>query len=330
MTPVATAPAPVERLQRPVADRLAAVARIFDDELRSDQPFVGELCQYVRRYRGKMLRPTLLLLSAEAGGAVRDEHVVLAAVVEMVHLATLVHDDVLDEADLRRDAASVNRIHGNETAVLLGDYLISHAYHLCSRLGSTHAARRIAATTNTVCEGEIMQVAQRGNWALEETDYLEIIRRKTSALTAVCCELGAHVAGAAPDAVERLSVYGRDLGIAFQITDDLLDLTGREDEMGKSLGRDADQGKLTLPLIHYLRRAPAEAREQLIQCLNRGEAGRMDRLADLPGLADSIEYAAEVARLHTHTALRSLSKLPPSEARDALQSAAEFVLQRRR
>src|SRR5262249_57922515 len=132
------------------------------------------------------------------------------------------------------------RLCGNEPAVLLGDSLISHPSHLCSSLGSQHAAHRIAATTNVVCEGELMQVANRGNWGLSEDDYFEIIRRKTAALTAICCELGAHFAGAAPERVEHLAAYGCDLGIAFQIIDDLLDLTASESEMGKSLGRDAD------------------------------------------------------------------------------------------
>src|SRR5262245_5469327 len=258
------------QLHGPIAAHLAEVVRLFDHELHSDQPVVRELCGRIAAYRGKMLRPTLLLLAAKACGDLRREHLVLAAVSEIVHVATLVHDDVLDDADIRRGSPTINRLDGNEAAVLLGDFLISHAYHLCSSIGSQHAARRIAATTNVVCEGELMQVANRGNWQLSEDEYFEIIRRKTAALTAVCCELGAYYSDASPDRVEQLSAYGCDLGIAFQIVDDLLDLTASESEMGKSLGRDADLAKLTLPLIHFLRRASAPVRDRAIQSMSAG------------------------------------------------------------
>ncbi|MBI3759440.1 MAG: polyprenyl synthetase family protein, partial [Deltaproteobacteria bacterium] len=150
-------------LYAPIATELDASASIFREELQSDKAFIRDLCKHVDRYHGKRLRPALLLLTARACGQVRYEHRVLAAVVEMVHIATLVHDDVLDEADTRRRAATVNRLHGNEAAVLLGDYLISHAYHLCSSLESQEASRVIAHTAAIVCEGELMQVANRGN-----------------------------------------------------------------------------------------------------------------------------------------------------------------------
>ncbi len=317
------------QLSNPVAEHLNDVIQAFDAELESDQPFVRELCGRVRAYRGKMLRPMLLLLSARACGGVRREHIVLAAVTEIVHLATLVHDDVLDDADIRRGGATINRLHGNEAAVLLGDYLISHAYHLCSSIESQHAARRIAATTNVVCEGELMQVANRGNWSLGEDEYFEIIRRKTAALTSVCCELGAYFADAPPDRVEQLAAYGSDLGIAFQIVDDLLDLTSTESETGKSLGRDADLGKLTLPMIQFLRRSPEAVQGQTVQAL---AAGRF-RPADVNGhaglFAECVEYAGGMARSYVQSAMARLADLPASDARDALSSAAEFVVQRR-
>ncbi len=294
--------------------------------MRSDQPIVRELCARLAVYRGKMLRPMLLLLTAEAGGGVRREHITLAAVVELVHMATLVHDDVLDEAELRRRTATINRLHGNEAAVLLGDYLISHAYHLCSSLGSQHAARRIAATTNTVCEGELMQVAQRGNWSLTEEQYLDIIRRKTASLTAVCCELGAHFAGMDADAVGRMSGFGADIGMAFQIVDDLLDLTGDETQVGKPVGRDAALGKLTLPLIHALCRAEPADRERMIERL---DAGRFRLNGHHAPIRDGLDYAASMARSFVQSAVARLSDLPSSDARDALAAAAEFVLRRR-
>lgn len=319
----------LSQLSNPVAEHLSEVVRVFDAELWSDQTFVRELCERVRAYRGKMLRPTLLLLSARACGGVRQEHVVLAAVAEIVHVATLVHDDVLDDADIRRGSATINRLHGNEAAVLLGDYLISHAYHLCSSIQSQHAARRIAATTNVVCEGELMQVANRGNWALGEDEYFEIIRRKTAALTAVCCELGAHYSGAPAERVEQFAAYGNDLGIAFQIVDDLLDLTSTEAETGKSLGRDADMGKLTLPMIHFLRRSSEGVRRQTVQALAAGRFSAGDTNGQAGLLAECIEYAGSMARSYVQSAVARLSDVPGGDAKDALVAAAEFVTQRR-
>jgi len=317
------------QLSNPVAEHLSDVVRVFDAELWSDQPFVRELCERVRAYRGKMLRPMLLLLSARACGGVRREHIVVAAVTEIVHLATLVHDDVLDDADIRRGSATIHRLHGNEAAVLLGDYLISHAYHLCSSIESQHAARRIAATTNIVCEGELMQVANRGNWALGEDDYFEIIRRKTASLTSVCCELGAHLADAPAERVEQLAAYGSDLGIAFQIVDDLLDLTATEAETGKSLGRDADLGKLTLPMIQFLRRSPDSLRGQTVQSLSSGRFRASEVNGHAGHFSESVEYAAGMARSYVQSAVARLGDLPAGDAKDALVAAAEFVTQRR-
>ncbi len=316
------------QLHQPIVAHLSDVVRVFDEELRSDQAIVGTLCERIGAYRGKMLRPTLVLLTAEACGGVRREHIVLAAVVEIVHVATLVHDDVLDEADVRRGGPTINRLAGNESAVLLGDYLISHAYHLCSSLGSQHAARRIAATTNVVCEGELMQVANRGNWRLSEDEYFEIIRRKTAALTAVCCELGAHYADATPDRVEQLAAYGSDLGVAFQIVDDLLDLTATEAEAGKSLRRDADMGKLTLPLIHYLKHAPGTAARDVIERLSVGRFRPEDVNGHSGAFGESLDYAAGMARSYVQSAIARLADVPASAAKDALTVAAEFVIQR--
>lgn len=336
-------------LTSPITTALDRVIEVFDAELRSDLPFVNELVEQVRRYRGKLLRPRLLLLTAGATGEIRREHVVLAAVVEMVHMATLVHDDVLDEAEVRRKGTTVNRLVGNEAAVLLGDYLISHAYHLCSSLASTHASRRIAAVTNTVCKGELMQIAHRGNCELTEAEYLEIIRRKTAVLTGLCCELGAWASGAPTEVVEHAAAYGIDLGMAFQIIDDLLDLTASENELGKTVGRDADLGKWTLPAIHYRDHADANGRARIITALSEpgDKTARLrgillsevaactgDREAPLRSPIDSpaspaIEYATDTARSYVQSALAHLADLPPSDAKDGLTAAAEFIITRR-
>lgn len=312
-----------------VAADIDTSARIFREELASDQGFICDLCAHIAQYHGKRLRPALLLLTARAVGQVRPEHHVLAAVVEMVHIATLVHDDVLDEADIRRRAATVNRLWGNERAVLLGDYLISHAFHLCSSLNSQTAARTVAHTANTVCEGELMQVFNRENLELGEDEYFDIIFRKTASLIGACCLLGATFADASAAVAERMREYGNALGVAFQITDDLLDLTGDEGEVGKSLGRDVEKGKLTLPLIHFLRTQAADRRGKLLALLRGSDPQRYRDVARLLADSDSIEYAQRAAEARVQTALQCLDVLPASAARDALTAMARFVLARR-
>lgn len=329
MNAVHTAAPSLAHLYRPIAAALEASDRVFREELASDQPFLRDLCEHVARFHGKRLRPALLLLTASACGGVRPEHEVLAAVVEMVHIATLVHDDVLDEADIRRKAPTVNRLCGNEQAVLVGDYLISHSFHLCAGLESQAASRIIAATSNTVCEGEMMQVANRDNLELTERQYYDIIGRKTAALTAACCLLGAKFAGADAVTIERMRDFGDRLGIAFQITDDLLDLTGDEGEAGKSLGRDVHKGKLTLPLIHFLRHAAPDRRAAAVELLRSDRADRHLRIAALIADSDSIDYARDAAESQIRRALEQLRTLPPGAARENLATMAEFVLARR-
>src|SRR3954468_7460667 len=184
-----------------IASELAAVDKLFHEELKSNVKSVDTLVKHIHRFRGKMLRPCLVLLSAKAAGKLNPAHITIATVVEMVHMATLVHDDVLDEAELRRKGATINHLRGNEAAVLLGDYLISHSYHLCSSLDSQFASRAIAKTTNQVCDGELLQIDNRNNFDLDEATYLEIITRKTAVLCATCCSLGARFAGADNDVI---------------------------------------------------------------------------------------------------------------------------------
>ncbi len=312
----------------PIQAELQTAERIFDQELVSQVDFVNELCTHVRSYRGKMLRPALLLLSAKAVGELNRAHPTLAAVVEMVHMATLVHDDVLDDAEHRRRRRTIKSLNGNSTAVLLGDYLISHSFHLCSSLDGVYASRRIGATTNEVCEGELLQNMHRGNFDLSEHEYFEIVRRKTGALTAVACELGAHYAGADETTVRAFHAYGLSAGVAFQIVDDVLDLVGDESEMGKTLRLDLALGKLTLPLIHCLAHADLET-----GLLVRETCAQTD--PDLPRLqsaleqSGSIEYALAVADRHVAAAVAPLSNVPPGAARNSLLSLATFITQRR-
>ena len=311
-----------------VQPQIAAVDRLFHEELKSDVGCVNTLVRHVSRFRGKMLRPLLVLLSGKASGALTDAHVTIATVVEIVHMATLVHDDVLDEAELRRKGATINHLRGNEAAVLLGDYLISHSYHLCSSLDSQLASRLIGRTTNQVCEGELLQIDNRNNWDLDEETYLRIITLKTASLCATCCALGARLAGASEADIRRLETYGLSLGIAFQIQDDILDVVGDTGTVGKTLGIDVEKGKMTLPMIHFLNNAPIEHRTLLRSLLVGRDADKAERVRNLILPSSSIGYAKERACQMVERARTELSGLRDSEPRRVLDAMAEFVVAR--
>ena len=314
-----------------IAAELALVDRRFGDELASDLRPVNTLVRHVSRFRGKMLRPCLVLLAGRAANPdaeLTDAHVTLATVVEMVHMATLVHDDVLDEAELRRKGATINHLRGNEAAVMLGDYLISHSYHLCASLDSQFASRLIARTTNRVCEGELLQIDNRHNLDLDETTYTEIIRRKTAALTAACCTLGATYAGADADRIAALDTYGMALGTAFQIQDDILDLVGDTGTVGKTLGSDIEKGKMTLPMIHFLRTAPAEHRHLLRSLLGSRDGDKVEQVKNLILPSGSVAHAREAAGRLVRQAKAAVATLPPSDARRTLETMADFVIAR--
>ncbi|HEY2589631.1 MAG TPA: polyprenyl synthetase family protein [Tepidisphaeraceae bacterium] len=311
-----------------VQPQMEAVERLFHQELKSELACVNTLVKHVSRFRGKMLRPLLVLLSGKAAGELTDAHVTVATVVEMVHMATLVHDDVLDEAELRRKGATINHLRGNEAAVLLGDYLISHSYHLCSSLDSQFASRLIGRTTNEVCEGELLQIDNRNNWELDEETYLRIISLKTASLCATCCALGARLAGAGEEDVRRLEIYGRTLGMAFQIQDDILDVIGETQVVGKTLGIDVEKGKMTLPMIHFLQTAPPEHRALLRSLLTGRDADKAERVRNLVLPSASIGYATNRARQLVDKARSAVAELSDSDARRVLDSMAEFVVTR--
>lgn len=326
-----------------LAKRLAEVETRFGAELLSDLPNVNALAGHVERYRGKMLRPTLVLVSSMAAYAGRADDAefqeavtVIATVAEMVHMATLVHDDILDEAEMRRRGATINHLRGNEAAVMLGDYLISHAYHLCSAIPLPAASRAIAAATNTVCEGELLQLHHREDWALTERTYFEVIRRKTASLCGVCCRMPSVLAtgqvdGGADPTAACLFDFGEKLGVAFQIVDDVLDLTGDPDEVGKTLGRDLAKGKLTLPLIRHLDQMDAAARQSLVADLAQGaDDAAVARLRQSVADGDGLAYARDWAERLVGDAKREVTQqLPETEARQLLLDMADAVLTRR-
>lgn len=325
--PVAV-PQSLKVLYEPIRGELAQVEEMLRSEIRSNVPAIDALVKHAFRLGGKRLRPALLLLSAKAVGGVRREHLVLSAVVEMVHTATLVHDDVLDEAATRRHLDTVNARWNNQSSVLLGDFLFSHAFYLASTTGSTFACEVIGRSTNVVCEGELRQIANRGNLELCEEEYLGIIEAKTAELCACCCRLGGHYAEGSPLVVAALEQYGRDLGIAFQITDDLLDLIGDEETTGKSLGTDLVQQKLTLPLIRLIAEAPGAERRRVLALIESSGAEERRALQDLLDRSDALEYTRKRAQTYARRAIEQLRVLPRSRHRAALRRLARFVLER--
>jgi octaprenyl-diphosphate synthase len=330
-TPAANHPLVGEALKilyGPIVKPLAEVEQLLRDELRNEHGAVDEMLRHGSMLGGKRLRPALMLLAAQATGQVRREHITLAAVVEMIHTATLVHDDILDEADRRRHLATCNAIWDNQASVLLGDYLFTHAFYLASTLETTYGCRTIGRATNVVCEGELRQVRSRGNFDLSEDEYYAIIDAKTARLCECSCQLGAYYAGAGEAEVARLAAYGKHLGIAFQITDDLLDVLGDSAVTGKSLGTDLEKQKLTLPIIYGLAHARGAQRRAIVEILSDVAGNNRDELAEHLAQLGALDYARAAARQHTALAVEQLATLPTSPAREILAQLPEFVTAR--
>lgn len=312
----------------PIATDLDQVEQVLARSLRHPHRPTMELVEHIRQYRGKRLRPALLLLVAQASGDVVAAHHVLGAVVEMIHTATLVHDDVLDGAAVRRHVATVNAGWGTQTSILLGDYLFTHAFHLCATLGDARACELIGEATNRTCEGELRQGLERGNLDLTESEYLAIVDAKTAELISCCCRLGALFAQASAEVVESLARFGRWLGIAFQIADDVLDLVGEESATGKSLGTDLEQQKLTLPIIHLLREGAAPVKSRLEQVLTDPGNHKRETLRPYLVESDALVYARRRAEDYAARARVELDCLPESMCRTVLESLCERVVNR--
>jgi octaprenyl-diphosphate synthase len=310
-----------------IATDLAETESIFDRTLAPHRGPFGPLIEHLRHYRGKRLRPTLLLLSAKACGKIHPAHHTLAAAMEMIHTATLVHDDVLDEAELRRHAATFNAGWGNKVSILLGDMLFTNAFHLTSTVDG-RACQITGEVTNRVCAGELRQVTERGNLELTEADYFTIIDGKTAALTECCGRLGALYAGASDEVAAKLASYGHSLGLAFQIADDVLDLVGTEEAVGKTLGTDLAQQKLTLPLIHCLHRLPATEAAKLRDAIRTGSDGLGPRVLAALEKTQSVAYAKRKAEEFARSAKQELECLPRSECRTVLEGIADWSVRR--
>lgn len=316
------------RLLSPIAGELANVEHRLQQELRHPDPFIDELAQHSFRLGGKRLRPALVLLSANAVGQINDDHRALAAVVEMIHTATLIHDDILDDAQVRRHRDTVNARWNNQTSVLLGDYLFTHAFTLAAGLDTNFACRALGDATTKVCVGELRQTCASGDFWLSREDYLAIVEAKTAELCACCCLVGAHYAGADAATAQALSKYGMQLGVAFQIADDLLDLEGDEAVTGKTLGGDLAHRKMTLPLI-LLRDGASKADAARLQALfDESDTGHAALLVDWLDESGALEQARRTAEDFARQAAAALTPLPDSTTKQTLLEIARFVVAR--
>ena len=321
-----------------ISDEMGQVGKLIESQLAGcpDQPGLRGLLGYLGNCRGKMIRPGLVLLAGAGCGEITGTHILTAAVIEIIHNATLLHDDVIDEGRKRRGLATVNSLWGNESAVLLGDYLLSRAFRMCADL-EPEVTRVVAATAGRTCEGELRQINQRENWGLSESEYIDIITEKSAAFFSSCCYLGAVLAGGSETQARSLADFGLNVGIAFQITDDLLDIIGEESEAGKTLGTDVEKSKLTLAVIHLLNSAEKTARGAVMDALGArcgayGAEGkrRYDQraLAELLRSSGSLAYARGRAEEYVMVAIEAWASLKESAAKDALKETARFVVAR--
>lgn len=310
-----------------VASDFKAVNSLIVERLESHVELVENIGHYIVEAGGKRLRPLLVLLAARACGYQGDQHIQLAAVIEFIHTATLLHDDVVDTSDLRRGRLTANARWGNAPSVLVGDFLYSRAFQMMVSLGDVAVMRVLADTTNVIAEGEVQQLLNARNPDLTEQDYFTVIDKKTAQLFAAASEIGALIADCDAEQCTRLRDYGRHLGIAFQLVDDALDYQGDSESLGKNVGDDLAEGKATLPLIHAMRMAPQDA-DVIRQALLNGGLEQLDPIVKLVHQTGALDYTMTRAREHAERATLLLRELPESEEKQALAELAEFSVNR--
>ena len=306
----------------PIQDELTAVEIMIRRELQSNNRNISEMLEYVSDLGGKRLRPCLLLLAANASGRASDESIRLAVVVELVHTATLVHDDVLDQALMRRHKQTVHERWSVPASVLIGDWLFAHAYGLANKGTSTIPGRWIADAAKLVCEGEILQGQSVHHFEMSVEEYLKLLDAKTGALCAVSCSLGAWSGGGDESICHRMQQFGLKLGTAFQVFDDWLDVWGAVEQAGKTLGTDLQSFKPTLPSIRTLEHMSTERRQNLISQLNVGQASAVTELRVAMDTCDASEFTRQYARNLVAEAIRYLDGMPSSASVDALRRLA--------
>jgi octaprenyl-diphosphate synthase len=309
---------PVEPFLEAVSARLTSKVQAFDANLI---PYA----QYALTGQGKHLRPALVALSANALSKPDDSHVAVAVIIEMVHLATLVHDDVMDEAEIRRGRLTVAANWSNEIAVLFGDCLFAEALTMASSFPTPDICRAVAMATNTVCAGEIIQTQRRRDFSLSRADYLKMLEMKTGELFALSCQLGAQLSGATPEQRTALRNFGMQFGTAYQIYDDCIDLFGSEEEVGKSLGTDLAKGKLTLPLLVLMEKATPADRRRVQALVEKWSTGSLKEISELLYRYDTLAPSLAVMKQHLDRAATSVEALPPTPGRTGLVQLTGFL-----
>lgn len=309
------------------ADR-EATDQLIRRRLQSDVVLVNQIAEYIIDAGGKRLRPLVHLLAARACGYRGEDHIQLAAVIEFIHTATLLHDDVIDESERRRGQRTAHQVWGNAASVLVGDFLYSRSFQLMVELDSLPIMRILADTTNTIAAGEVLQLMQLGDTGVDESGYLRVIGDKTACLFAAAARLGAVLAQRPVAQQQHMHEFGFALGQAFQITDDWLDYSGSGDALGKNLGDDLAEGKVTLPLILALKRAADDDRTFLEQTIRDGGTGQLDRVRDVLRSTGALDSAIDRAGEFSRQAIDLLSTLPPSAEREGLELLARFAVDR--
>jgi octaprenyl-diphosphate synthase len=318
----------MHQIHATVAQDFERVNQLIIEQLHSNVDMVENVGHYIIDAGGKRLRPLLVLLSASALGECSDEHVTFAAIIEFIHTATLLHDDVVDISTLRRGRPTANAKFGNAPSVLVGDFLYTRAFQLMVRLGSMPILTHMAETTNIIAEGEVLQLTRAGDVNTNEVQYLDVITRKTAILFAAACYGAATLSGEKEKNRDTLREFGLNLGIAFQMIDDVLDYDGNADTMGKNVGDDLTEGKVTLPLIHALLEASAAEQAVIRHAITEKNTDQIDQIIAIVRRCGSIDYTQARARHHYNLALEKLAILPCSKARDALERLTELSINR--
>ncbi len=318
----------IEDIRRLLRGETQAVDRLILKRLRSDVALINEVGRYIVDSGGKRLRPLLVLLAARACGYQGHDHIELAAVIEFIHTATLLHDDVVDASELRRGSQTTNALWGNEAAVLVGDFLYSRAFEMMVSVGSLRVMEILSHTTNTIAEGEVLQLLNCHDPDTSEEHYRNVIRYKTAKLFEASAQLGA-VLGRQPASVEQaLARYGMHLGTAFQLIDDALDYGASGADIGKNIGDDLAEGKPTLPLIHAMRKGTPEQVRAIRAAIENGGLEQIDTVLEAIESTQAIAYTAQSAQQEAELAIEALAELPAGPYKEALYGLAEFSVNR--
>jgi octaprenyl-diphosphate synthase len=318
----------VTEIIAPVSDDMAAVNRLIGKRLQSDVALINQLSGYIVNSGGKRLRPLLVLLAARACGYGGEGHIQLAAIIEFIHTATLLHDDVVDASQLRRGQETANAVWGNEASVLVGDFLYSRAFEMMVELDSLRVLDILAHATNTIAEGEVLQLLNVHNPDTTEEQYLRVILSKTAKLFEAGAQLGALIAGQPAEIETSLAAYGLHLGTAFQLIDDVLDYSANAVTTGKNIGDDLAEGKPTLPLIYAMGHGNEQDSTCIRKAIEDGGRDRIEIVMDAIRQTNAIDYTRQVAQAEADKALAALAPLPPSPYRDSLAALARFSVKR--